>query len=89
MLKQKLKTWKYTFEGKADKAARFKRINIKNITSVAKILGAPKQKGAGIYLNKKLMKKLPKAKLYTLFSENVYNLKEGKRLVNELSLLLN
>ena len=56
-----------------------KEINSKNVTSIAKILGAPKQKGAGIYLNKKIGEKIAKDEtIYTLFSENVYNLKEGK-----------
>jgi thymidine phosphorylase len=66
-------------EEKADKAGRVLELNSKNITSIAKILGAPKQKGAGIYLNKKIGEKFAKDEvLYTLFSENVYNLKEGK-----------
>lgn len=70
---------KNTFEAKADKEGVVKELNSKNITSIAKILGAPKQKGAGIYLNKKIGDKVKKNDvLYTLFSENVYNLKEGK-----------
>jgi AMP phosphorylase len=74
-----LKLGKYIFEGIADKSGILKEINIKNITSVAKILGAPKQKSAGIYLNKKINEKIVKGEtIYTLFSENVYNLKEGK-----------
>jgi putative thymidine phosphorylase len=70
---------KYTFEGIADKSGVLKEINIKNATIIAKILGAPKQKSAGIYLNKKINEKITKGEtIYTLFSENVYNLKEGK-----------
>ena len=83
-----LKLGKYTFEGIADKNGLLKEINIKNITSIAKILGAPKQKGAGIYLNKKLNEKIAKGEtIYTLFSENVYNLKEGKDSLMNFSLL--
>ena len=79
-----LKLGKYSFEEKADKGGIVNELNSKNITSIAKILGAPKQKGAGIYLNKKIGDKIHKDDiLYTLFSENVYNLKEGKEsLVN-------
>ena len=79
-----LKLGKYVFEAKADTGGIIKEINSKNITSVAKILGAPKQKGAGIYLNKKIGEKIVKDEtIYTLFSENVYNLKEGREsLVN-------
>ena len=79
-----LKLGKYIFEAKADTSGIVKEINSKNITSIAKILGAPKQKSAGIYLNKKIGEKILKDEtLYTLFSENVYNLKEGREsLVN-------
>jgi putative thymidine phosphorylase len=74
-----LKLGKYVFEEKADKNVIIKEINSKNVTSIAKILGAPKQKAAGIYLNKKINEKIAKGEtIYTLFSENVYNLKEGK-----------
>jgi AMP phosphorylase len=74
-----LKVGKYTLEEKADKSGTVKELNSKNITGIAKILGAPTQKGAGIYLNKKIGEKFVKDEiLYTLFSQNVYNLKEGK-----------
>jgi AMP phosphorylase len=79
-----LKLGQYSFEGKADKSGVIKEINIRNVTSVAKILGAPKQKSAGIYLNKKIEEKVVKGEtLYTLFAQSVYNLKEGREsLVN-------
>jgi AMP phosphorylase len=74
-----LKIGQYSLEEKADKAGVVLELNSKNITSIAKILGAPKQKGAGIYLNKKIGEGFAKGEvLYTLFSQNVYNLKEGK-----------
>jgi putative thymidine phosphorylase len=74
-----LKLGKYVFEAKANTSGIVKEINSKNVTSIAKILGAPKQKSAGIYLNKKIGEKILKDEtLYTLFSENVYNLKEGR-----------
>lgn len=76
---EKLKPGKYSYEKKADKSGQIKGLNSKNITAIARILGAPAQKGAGIYLNKKLRDKIAKNEtLYTLYSENVYNLKEGK-----------
>ncbi len=79
-----LKLGKYVFEEKADKSGTLKEINSRNLTAIAKILGAPKQKSAGIYLNKKIDEKISRDEtIYTLFSENVYNLKEGKEsLVN-------
>jgi len=76
---EKLIPGKFMFERKADKKGTLKQLDIKNITAIAKILGAPKQKGSGIYLNKKIGDKIAKNEtVYTLFSENVYNLKEGK-----------
>ena len=76
---EKLKPGKYSYEKKAEKSGQITGLNSKNITAVARILGAPNQKGAGIYLNKKLKDKIAKNEtLYTLYSENVYNLKEGK-----------
>lgn len=76
---EKLKPGKFSFEIKAKKSGTVKEINSKNITSIARILGAPAQKGSGIYLNKKIGEKVrEKGTLYTLYSENMYNLKEGK-----------
>ena len=74
-----LKLSKLSFEQIAGEKGTVLELNIKNITIVAKILGAPNQKGSGIYLNKKIGDTFDKGDvLYTLFSENVYNLKEGK-----------
>ncbi|MCL5438364.1 MAG: thymidine phosphorylase [Patescibacteria group bacterium] len=74
-----LQPGKHLFEVKAKKSGTVKQIHSKNATIVTKVLGAPKQKGAGIFLNKKIGEKIQKGEIiYTLFSENVYNLKEGK-----------
>ncbi len=76
---EKLKPGKYSYIDKAEKNGQVKGLNSKNITAVARILGAPKQKGAGIYLNKKLNDSVKRNEaLYTIYSENVYNLKEGR-----------
>ncbi len=76
---EKLKIGKHEFHVKSTKNGTVKEIDSKNITAIAKILGAPRQKGAGIYLNRKTGDKVVKDEtLCTLFSENVYNLKEGK-----------
>lgn len=59
--------------------SEIKNMNSKNITYVARLLGAPGQKKSGIYLNKKIGEKIKKGEaIFTLFSENVYNLKEAK-----------
>jgi len=76
---EKLKPGKHLFHIKAQKSGKIKEINSKNITHIVKILGAPTQKGAGIYLNKKIGEKVEKGEtVYTLYSESMYNLKEGK-----------
>lgn len=76
---EKLKPGKHLYHVKAQKSGKIKEINSKNITHIVKILGAPTQKGAGIYLNKKIGEKVEKGEtVYTLYSENMYNLKEGK-----------
>lgn len=56
-----------------------KTINSMHITIVAKIAGAPTQKGAGIYFHKKIGDKVTKGDvLFTLYSESMYNLAEAK-----------
>ncbi len=76
---EELNLGEYSFIERADEEGTVKELNSKNITIVAKVLGAPKQKGSGIYFHRKIGDKIQKGDaLYTLFSENVYNLKEGK-----------
>jgi len=76
---ESFKPGKYFYSVKAKKAGVIKNLNSKNITSVAKILGAPIEKGAGIYLDKKIGEKAnANEKIYTLYSQSVYNLREGK-----------
>lgn len=76
---KKLKPGKFSFQLKSIKSGKIRKINSKNLTKVAKILGAPEQKKAGIYLNKKIGEKVEKGDvIYTLYSEKMYNLKEGK-----------
>jgi len=83
-----LKPGKEVYEKRASQNGIVNDINIKNITSAAKILGAPTMKGSGIYLNKKIGE-IVKAgdTLYTLFSENVYNLKEGRESISNFPLV--
>lgn len=84
---EKLKPGKFSYEVKAEKAGEIKELNSKNITYVVKVLGAPTQKGAGIYLNKKIGEKVVKGDIiYTLYSESMYNLKEGKESLRNFSI---
>lgn len=54
-------------------------IHSKNVTVIAKILGAPQHKKAGIYLHKKIGEKVVRDEpLYTLYSEHKSHLSEAK-----------
>jgi putative thymidine phosphorylase len=82
-----LKPGKYSYPVKASKHGKVESINSKNITVVAKILGAPTQKGAGMYLEKKMGEKVAKGDiLYTMYSESAYNLKEAKDSLENLDI---
>lgn len=63
----------------AKKEGKVKKIHSKNVTIISRILGSPKLKTAGIYLNKKIGEKVEKQDiLYTLYTDVGYNLKEAK-----------
>lgn len=62
----------------ATKTTVIKSINSKNLTVIARLLGAPTQKGAGIYLDRKIGETAAKGEpLFTLYSETLYTLKEA------------
>jgi AMP phosphorylase len=85
---EKLKPGKFSFEVIAKKDSQVTRINSKNATIIAKILGAPSNKSSGIYLNRKIGEHTAVGKpLYTLYSENAYNLKEAKDSLNNFPIL--
>lgn len=73
----------------AEKTARVEGLNSQNITLIAKILGSPAQKKSGIILHKKIGEKAVKGEpLYTLYSENMYNLKEANQSIDNLPILI-
>ncbi|MDP2585537.1 MAG: thymidine phosphorylase [Candidatus Levybacteria bacterium] len=75
---------KFTYKMKAGEDCVTKNINSKNLTLSIKALGAPLQKKAGIYLDKKEGEKVKKGdSICTFYSENVYNLKEGKETMRQ------
>ncbi|HSX40622.1 MAG TPA: thymidine phosphorylase [Candidatus Saccharimonadales bacterium] len=83
-----LKPGKHSFTLLAARHGRVKGLNSKNLTVVAKILGAPKDKKAGIYLHKKIGEKVEKGDtLCTLYSQNLYNIKEGKETLSNFPVL--
>ncbi len=73
-----LKPGAYTHTVHATKTGKVKTIYSKNATIISKILGAPKEKGAGIYLGKKLNETVHiKDVLYTIYTDNKSNMKEA------------
>jgi AMP phosphorylase len=80
----KLIPGKFTYKAVAEKDCVIKNINSKNLTLAVKTLGAPLQKGAGIYLDKKEGERVKKGdSICTLYSENVYNLKQAKETMQQ------
>lgn len=74
-----LKPAKFRFEVKGGRSGRVSEINNKNLTIIARILGAPTVKSAGIYLNKKTGDELIKGEtLFTMYASSPYDLKEAK-----------
>lgn len=63
----------------AGKSGKITKVNSKNITILARLLGAPTQKGSGIFLHRKIGDEVKKGDtLCTFYSETLYNLKEAK-----------
>ncbi|MDP2637487.1 MAG: thymidine phosphorylase [Candidatus Levybacteria bacterium] len=80
----KLIPGKFSYDIAAEENCIIKSINNKNATLVARKLGAPHQKGSGIYLEKKVGEKIiEKDTICTLYSENVYNLNQGKLMIKQ------
>lgn len=85
----KLIPGRFSQEIKAKKSGAIKNIDSKNLTLLVKALGAPLQKGAGVYLNSKEGEKMHVGDLLcTLYSENVYNLKEGKKTMEKFPVFI-
>lgn len=80
-----LKPGKHTFDFIAPKSGEVGEFNVKNLSMLARILGAPQMKSSGIYLYKKLGEKVLRGEpICTFYSDSVYNLKEGKGSVKNL-----
>ncbi len=66
-------------EVKSAKYGKIKRINNYNLNMIAKMLGAPREKFAGIYLQKKIDDKVDKKEpLMSFYSSDVYKIKEAE-----------
>lgn len=70
---------KNKFDFKSSISGKIKDINNHNLNTIAKILGSPNDKKAGIYLLKKLDHSVNKNEVvFTLYSEDKYRLKEAE-----------
>lgn len=80
---------KHTHVVKSELSGKVKEIDSKNLTTLAKTLGAPDQKGAGLYLHKKIGEEIKKDDpLYTLYSEKEYNLQKAKELAQTTKVII-
>ncbi len=74
-----LKPGKHSYTFTSPKESEIESFDVKNLTVIARVLGAPNMKKSGIYLHKKLGEKIRKGDpICTFYSESMYNLKEGK-----------
>lgn len=80
---------KHTHVVKSELSGKVKEIDSKTLTTLAKTLGAPDQKGAGLYLHKKIGEEIKKDDpLYTLYSEKEYNLQKAKELAQTTKVII-
>ncbi len=83
-----LKPGKYTFTYLAPKKCIIESFDVKNLTLIARVLGAPDMKAAGIYLNKKIGETIRKDDpICTFYTDSMYNLKEGKESLKNFPLM--
>jgi thymidine phosphorylase len=66
-----IKIGKFKYSVKANKSGIVRRIGNREISRIARIAGAPLNKGAGIFLHKHVKNKVKKEeKLFTIYSES-------------------
>jgi len=83
-LDKTLKLAKFSYDIKASKNIKIKSIDNKEINLLARVLGSPSDKKAGIYLNYYVGHKLKKGEtLMTLYSQSKRRLDDGKAFYKE------
>lgn len=79
------KTKAHVHEGVSHRSGTIKEINNYNLNTIAKILGAPEDKYAGIYLLKRLEEKVVKKESLMLFySSDKYRIKEAEATLSNM-----
>ena len=81
--KLKLGTWR--FEAKAKTSGRIVGVDNQQVNVLAKILGSPNDKKAGVFLQRRLEEKIGKNDiLFTMYSSDKWRLAEGKETFKHL-----
>ena len=81
---KKIQLGEYKFEVKSSKAGKITSIDNEVISKIARIAGAPRDKGAGLYLEKRIGQKVKQRELlYTIFSESLVKLNLVKEFLKE------
>jgi AMP phosphorylase len=76
---------KFNQEVRSDSDGYVESINNKSVIQLARTAGAPKSKGAGIYIHKKRGNKVDKDEpIYTVYSDSQVKLEEAVKLGNKL-----
>ncbi len=89
IISAQLKPGKYAYEVAAKRSGVVKEIDCKNLTILAKILGAPLQKKSGIYLHNKMGEHTKTGETaFTMYSESEYNLEEAKDSLKHFPVLI-
>lgn len=80
---------KYSYNVKSKKSGKVKEVDSKNVTILAKILGAPNQKKSGMYLYKKSGETVKEGDtIFTMYSESEHNLNEAKDSLENFPILM-
>ena len=88
IISEELQPGKFNYSVLSKHAKTVKGINSKNVTVIAKLLGAPVQKKSGIYLCKKVGEKTVSGEpIFIMYSESGYNLKEAKESLDHFPIL--
>lgn len=83
-----VKVGPYFFEVLAKEKGRVEAINNRDIVEICSLLGTPKLKGSGIYLNKNVSEAYEKGDvLFTLYSESETRLNMAKNAISQIKLL--
>ncbi len=83
----KIKLGNFTFDVKADKTGKINFISNNDISKIARIAGAPVNKGAGIYFHKHLgdmVKK--KEKIFTVYAESKRKIDYAKEIAKQMKI---